>query len=46
MPVAGAEAITRALVGADVYPTELRSDEASLEEVFLRLTGDDEEGEL
>jgi ABC-2 type transport system ATP-binding protein len=44
-PFAGAEAITRALVGADVYPTELRSDEASLEEVFLRLTGDDEAGE-
>jgi ABC-type multidrug transport system ATPase subunit len=41
-PVAAA-AINRALVGAGVAVSELRPEQASLEEVFLGLTRDDEE---
>lgn len=41
---ASAAAINRALVGAGVAVSELRSERASLEEVFLGLTRDDEEG--
>jgi ABC-2 type transport system ATP-binding protein len=39
VPEGGPEAVVRALAAADVWPTELRRDRASLEEVFLRLTG-------
>jgi ABC-2 type transport system ATP-binding protein len=39
VPEGGPEAVVRALAAADVWPTELRPDRASLEEVFLRLTG-------
>jgi ABC-2 type transport system ATP-binding protein len=35
------ERVTRALVGADVYPSELRPDEVDLETVFLELTKDE-----
>lgn len=42
VPPGGVEAVVRALVAADVWPTELRPDQSSLEEVFLRLTGDPE----
>jgi ABC-2 type transport system ATP-binding protein len=41
---ASAAAINRALVEAGVAVSELRSERASLEEVFLGLTKDDEEG--
>jgi ABC-type multidrug transport system ATPase subunit len=41
---ASAATINRALVEAGVAVSELRSDRASLEEVFLGLTRDDEEG--
>jgi ABC-2 type transport system ATP-binding protein len=40
---AAASTINRALVGAGVAVSELRSERASLEEVFLGLTRDDEE---
>ena len=39
-----AAAINRSLMEADVAVSELRSERASLEEVFLALTRDDEEG--
>jgi ABC-type multidrug transport system ATPase subunit len=42
---ASAAAINRALVGAGVAVSELRSERASLEEVFLGLTRDEEEEE-
>jgi ABC-2 type transport system ATP-binding protein len=35
------ERVTRALVAADLYPSELRSDEVDLETVFLELTKDE-----
>jgi ABC-2 type transport system ATP-binding protein len=35
------ERVTRALVGGDVYPSELRPDEVDLETVFLELTKDE-----
>jgi ABC-2 type transport system ATP-binding protein len=38
---ADGERVTRALVGADVYPSELRPDEVDLETVFLELTKDE-----
>jgi len=38
VPNGGPEAVVRALAAADVWPTELRPDRASLEDVFLRLT--------
>jgi len=40
---AAAAAIVRALVGAGVAVTELRPERASLEDVFLNLTREDEE---
>ena len=39
---AATAAINRALVGAGIAVSELRSERASLEEVFLGLTDDDE----
>lgn len=44
LPAAGAEAVTRALVKRRLYPTELRPEEANLEDVFLRLTGEGADG--
>jgi ABC-type multidrug transport system ATPase subunit len=41
---AAAATINRALVAAGVAVSELRPQQASLEEVFLELTGDTEEG--
>ncbi len=38
IPPEGAEAVTRALVARGLYPTELRPDRASLEDVFFALT--------
>ncbi len=38
IPPEGAEAVTRALVAGGLYPTELRPDRASLEDVFFALT--------
>jgi hypothetical protein len=35
------ERINRALVAADLYPSELRPDEVDLETVFLELTKDE-----
>jgi hypothetical protein len=35
------ERVTRALVAADLYPSELRPDEVDLETVFLELTKDE-----
>jgi len=43
IPQGGPEAVVRALAAADVWPTELRLDQASLEEVFLRLTATTED---
>lgn len=42
VPPGGVEAVVRALA-ADVWPTELRPDQAGLEDTFPRLTGDPEE---
>jgi ABC-2 type transport system ATP-binding protein len=44
VPPAGAHTITRVLGAAGLWLSELRPDETSLEEVFLRLTGDEELG--
>jgi ABC-type multidrug transport system ATPase subunit len=41
VPDEGPEAVARALARRDVYPTELRPEDASLEDVFLRLTSDE-----
>jgi hypothetical protein len=35
------ERVTRVLVAADLYPSELRPDEVDLETVFLELTKDE-----
>jgi ABC-2 type transport system ATP-binding protein len=40
LPPSEAEAVTRALVRRDLYLTELRPEEVSLETVFLELTGE------
>jgi ABC-2 type transport system ATP-binding protein len=41
LPVSEAARVTQVLAAADQWVTELRPDEASLEDVFLRLTGED-----
>jgi ABC-2 type transport system ATP-binding protein len=43
VPDDGPEAVVRALAAADVWPSELRPDQASLEDVFLRLTATTED---
>ena len=43
VPAAGAEAITRALASSGLWLSELRPDQVSLEDVFLRLTEGDGE---
>jgi len=43
VPAADAERVTRSLVAADLYPTELRRKETSLERVYLDLTATEQE---
>ena len=46
VPAGGAARITEILAGSRLWVSELRVDEASLEEVFLKLTGTEIEEEV